>query len=65
VIAVFAAFTLREFVLLKVLGFALAFAVPLDTTVIRMAIGPELLRRAGRWDWWPGRWPWPGQRSAS
>jgi RND superfamily putative drug exporter len=54
-IAVFSAFTLGEFVLLKMLGFALAVAVLLDATVIRMAIGPALLRLAGRWNWWPGR----------
>ncbi|HEX9189082.1 MAG TPA: MMPL family transporter [Vicinamibacteria bacterium] len=54
-IAVFAAFMLGEFVLLKMLGFALAVAVLLDATVIRMAIGPALLRLAGRWNWWPGR----------
>jgi RND superfamily putative drug exporter len=54
-IAVFSAFTLGEFVLLKMLGFALAAAVLLDATVIRMAIGPALLRLAGRWNWWPGR----------
>jgi RND superfamily putative drug exporter len=54
-IGVFAAFTLGEFVLLKMLGFALAVAVLLDATVIRMAIGPALLRLAGRWNWWPGR----------
>ena len=54
-IAVFAAFTLGEFVLLKMLGFALAVSVLLDVTVIRMAIGPALLRLAGRWNWWPGR----------
>lgn len=27
----------------------------LDATVIRMAIGPALLRLAGRWNWWPDR----------
>jgi putative drug exporter of the RND superfamily len=54
-IAVFVAFTLGGFVLLKMLGFALAVAVLLDATVIRMAIGPALLRLAGRWNWWPGR----------
>jgi RND superfamily putative drug exporter len=54
-VAVFAAFTLGEFVLLKMLGFALAVAVLLDATVIRIAIGPALLRLAGRWNWWPGR----------
>jgi len=26
--------------------------VLLDATVIRMAIGPALLRLAGRWNWW-------------
>ncbi len=53
-IAVFAAFTLGGFVLVKVLGFALAVAVLLEATVIRIAIGPALLRLAGRWNWWPG-----------
>jgi RND superfamily putative drug exporter len=53
-VAVFAAFTLGAFVLMKMLGFALAVAVFLDATVIRMAVGPALLRLAGRWNWWPG-----------
>jgi RND superfamily putative drug exporter len=53
-IAVFAAFILGRFVLVKMLGFALAVAVLLDATVIRLAIGPALLRLAGRWNWWPG-----------
>jgi putative drug exporter of the RND superfamily len=53
-IAVFAAFALGDFVLVKMLGFALAVAVFLDATVIRIAIGPALLRLAGRWNWWPG-----------
>jgi RND superfamily putative drug exporter len=53
-IAVFAAFALGDFVLVKMLGFTLAVAVVLDATVIRVAIGPALLRLAGRWNWWPG-----------
>ena len=53
-VAVFAAFTLGGFVLMKMLGFALAVAVLLDATIIRMAVGPALLRLAGRWNWWPG-----------
>jgi len=52
-IAVFASFTLGEFVLVKMLGFALAVAVFLDAAVIRTAIGPALLKLAGRWNWWP------------
>lgn len=56
-VAVFAAFTLGELLLVKVMGFALAAAVLLDATIIRMAIGPALLRLAGKWNWWPGdRW---------
>jgi RND superfamily putative drug exporter len=53
-IVVFAAFTMGEFVFMKILGFALAIAVLLDVTVIRLALGPALLRLAGRWNWWPG-----------
>ena len=36
------------------LGFAPAVAVFLDAAVIRTAIGPALLKLAGRWNWWPG-----------
>jgi RND superfamily putative drug exporter len=53
-IAVFVAFTLGSFVFVKVLGLALATAVLVDATVVRMAIGPALLKLAGRWNWWPG-----------
>lgn len=52
-IAVFAAFALGQFVLVKMLGVALAVAVALDATVVRLAIGPALLCLAGRWNWWP------------
>ena len=53
-IAVFAAFTLGDFVIVKILGFALAVAVLIDATVMRIAIGPALLKLAGHWNWWPG-----------
>jgi RND superfamily putative drug exporter len=53
-IAVFASFMLGGFVVMKMLGFALAVAVLLDATLIRLAIGPALLRLAGRHNWWPG-----------
>ena len=36
------------------LGFALAVAVLIDATLVRMVIGPALLQLAGRWNWWPG-----------
>ena len=53
-VVVFGAFALGDFLLIKMLGFALAVAVLLDATVVRVAIGPALLRLAGKWNWWPG-----------
>ncbi len=58
-VAVFAAFTVGGSLLVQMLGFALAVAVLLDATVVRLALGPALLRLAGRWNWWPGRLPAP------
>jgi RND superfamily putative drug exporter len=53
-IAVFASFVLGGFVVMKMLGVALSVAVLLDATLIRLAVGPALLRLAGRHNWWPG-----------
>lgn len=53
-IVVFGAFVRGEFLLIKMMGFALAVAVFLDATIVRIAVGPALLRIAGRWNWWPG-----------
>jgi len=53
-VTVFAAFALSDFLLIKVLGFTLAVAIVIDATIVRMAVGPALLRLAGRWNWWPG-----------
>jgi RND superfamily putative drug exporter len=54
-VMIFGAFVFGDFVLVKILGFALSVAVFLDATVIRLAVGPALIRLAGRWNWWPGR----------
>ncbi|HEY0800887.1 MAG TPA: MMPL family transporter [Steroidobacteraceae bacterium] len=54
-IVIFGGFVFGEFVLIKILGFALGAAVLLDATVIRLAVGPALIQLAGRWNWWPGR----------
>jgi putative drug exporter of the RND superfamily len=54
-VVVFAAFALSDFLLIKILGFTLAIAILIDATLVRMAVGPALLRLAGRWNWWPGR----------
>jgi RND superfamily putative drug exporter len=53
-VMIFGAFVFGDFVLIKILGFALGVAVFLDATVIRMAVGPALIRLAGKWNWWPG-----------
>lgn len=52
-IAVFAAFMLGSFLVIKMLGFTLAFAVLIDATIVRMVVGPALLQLAGDWNWWP------------
>jgi putative drug exporter of the RND superfamily len=53
-IVVFAAFTFGSFLVVKMLGFTLAAAVLIDATLVRIVIGPALLRLAGDWNWWPG-----------
>ena len=53
-IVVFAAFTFGNFLVIKMLGFTLAIAVLIDATLVRIVIGPALLRLAGAWNWWPG-----------
>jgi RND superfamily putative drug exporter len=65
-LVVFGAFMLGDFLITKMLGFALAVAVLLDATVVRLVIGPALLQLAGRWNWWPGSaWRRPGAPSDS
>lgn len=61
-LVVFAAFTAGDFLITKMLGFALAVAVLLDATIVRMVIGPALLQLAGRWNWWPGSVRWRSGR---
>jgi RND superfamily putative drug exporter len=53
-IVVFTAFTFGSFLVVKMIGFTLAIAVLIDATLVRMVIGPALLRIAGDWNWWPG-----------
>lgn len=52
-IVVFAAFTFGNFLVVKMIGFTLAAAVFIDATLVRIVIGPALLRIAGDWNWWP------------
>jgi len=52
-VAVFIAFAFGQFLIIKMLGFALAVAVIIDATLVRVVIGPALLRLAGDFNWWP------------
>jgi RND superfamily putative drug exporter len=42
--------------MLKEMGFALAFAIMLDAMVVRTYIVPAMMTLLGKWAWWaPGR----------
>jgi RND superfamily putative drug exporter len=64
-IVVFAAFTFGNFLVVKMIGFTLAVAVFIDATLVRIVIGPALLRIAGDWNWWPGGLPTARRTSPS
>jgi RND superfamily putative drug exporter len=53
-IIVFGAFVFGEVLPTQILGFALAAVVMLDALLIRVALGPAMMRIAGRYNWWPG-----------
>jgi RND superfamily putative drug exporter len=59
---VFGAFAFARVLVVQFLGFALAIAVLLDATLIRMVLVPAFMHLAGRWNWWPGS---RGQREGS
>jgi RND superfamily putative drug exporter len=54
-ICVFGAFFLGEFLLIRMLGFALAVAIAIDALIVRLVLGPAIFALAGRWNWWPGK----------
>jgi RND superfamily putative drug exporter len=53
-VVVFGAFALGDMIVVRMLGLALAVAVLVDATIVRVALGPALIVLAGRWNWWPG-----------
>jgi RND superfamily putative drug exporter len=54
-VTVFSAFGLAQIITIKSLGVAMAIAVALDATVIRVLLVPATMRLLGRWNWWaPG-----------
>jgi uncharacterized membrane protein YdfJ with MMPL/SSD domain len=54
-VTVFSAFGLADIITIKSLGVAMAIAVALDATVVRVLLVPATMRLLGRWNWWaPG-----------
>jgi RND superfamily putative drug exporter len=54
-IAVFGSFALTQVLVIKELGFGLAVAVLLDTTLVRLVLVPATMRLMGSWNWWMPR----------
>jgi RND superfamily putative drug exporter len=51
-VAVFLAFGLASVVIIKAIGIALAIAVAIDATIVRILIVPSVMRLLGRANWW-------------
>ena len=59
IVVVFAGFVTGDLVVIKQVGFALAFAVLVDATVVRLLLVPATMTILGRANWWaprPLRW---------
>lgn len=55
-VVVFGAFILSSILLMKELGFALAAAVLIDATIVRIILVPATMRLMGEWNWWLPGW---------
>lgn len=51
-VAVFAAFAFTRVVETQEIGFALAAAILVDATIIRVVLVPAAMRLIGHWNWW-------------
>ena len=54
-VAVFLAFGLADVVIIKAIGIALALAVAIDATIVRILVVPSIMRLLGRANWWAPR----------
>jgi putative drug exporter of the RND superfamily len=54
-VAVFLAFGLSNFVIIKAIGIGLAVAIAIDATIVRIIIVPSIMRILGRANWWAPR----------
>ncbi|WP_069387596.1 MMPL family transporter [Cellulosimicrobium cellulans] len=52
IVVVFAGFVLGELLVIKEVGFALAVAVLVDATIVRLLLVPATMTLLGRWNWW-------------
>lgn len=55
VVIVFAGFAAGELLIIKETGLALAVAVAIDATLVRMLLVPATMTLFGRWNWWAPR----------
>jgi RND superfamily putative drug exporter len=55
-VIVFAGFAAGEMLVIKQTGLALAVAVLIDATIVRMVIVPATMTMLGRWNWWAPGW---------
>jgi putative drug exporter of the RND superfamily len=54
-VAVFGSFLSANLLELKQIGFALAIAIALDASLVRLVLVPATMRLLGKWNWWlPG-----------
>jgi RND superfamily putative drug exporter len=51
-IAVFGSFALTGVLVIKEIGFGLAVAVLIDTTLVRIVLVPAAMKLMGDWNWW-------------
>lgn len=56
IMVVFAGFASGELLAIKEAGFALALAVALDATIVRMLLVPATMTVLGELNWWAPRW---------
>lgn len=55
IIVVFAGFVAGKMLVIKEVGFALAVAVLIDATLVRLLLVPATMTLLGRWNWWSPR----------
>ena len=51
-VAVFSVFAATSLVSIKELGLALAAAIAIDATIVRLVLVPATMKLFGRWNWW-------------